>query len=176
MINEQETLHPIANEQQPKRPTFLTVLIVLSAIYISFSLFGVGNALISGPVSEIELDEQLSELYALSADLKSNGVGEQFGQMVEIMIQNAIYTNNEAFYITYVLNFISLIIGAISLFLMYNLKKIGFHIYVIYSLLPIISMYITTPIELILTFSIVSSVLIAALFSLLYGINLKHMS
>ncbi|HZH86990.1 MAG TPA: hypothetical protein VFD77_06720 [Brumimicrobium sp.] len=175
MINEYESIDESTEEQQRKRPAFLIVLIVLSGIYIAISLFGVTRSLMSGPLSEEVLEEELSVLYASAAELQSNGAGEQLGQMIETVIQNAVYINNEAFYSTNILTLLTLIVGIASLFLMFNLKKIGFHIYIAYSLLPIITMYIITPMELILTFSIVISVIMAAVFALLYGLNLKHM-
>jgi len=175
MIDQHDSIDESSEIQNNKRPVFLTVLIILSGIYITFSFFGVTRSLINGPLSQEVLEEELSGLYASTAELQANGIGEQFSQMMDIIIQNAIYINNEAFYSTNILTLLTLIIGAISLFLMFNLKKVGFHIYVAYSLLPIVTMYILTPMELILTLSVILSVILAAVFSLLYGLNLKYM-
>jgi hypothetical protein len=175
MMNEYESIDETAEVQQRKKPVLLIVLAIISGIYIVTSFFGVTSSLITGPLSEETLEEELSGLYASSAELQANGMGEQFGRIVEIIIENAIYINNEAFFITNIFTLLTLIIGAVSIFLMLKLKKIGFHIYVAYSLLPIITMYIITPSELILTFSVIISVIIAAIFSVLYGLNLKYM-
>lgn len=168
-------MEELTTETQAKRPVLLTVLVILSAIYIIGSLLAVTSALISGPLSEEALETELEGLYELSAELSANGAGEQLAGMTNTIIDNAVYINNEVFMLSHTLSLITLIIGAIGVFMMFNLKKIGFHLYVIYSLLPIITMYIITPMELIITFSVISAVVLAALFSVLYGLNLKHM-
>lgn len=129
----------------------------------------------NGPLSEEALDAELANLYVSAADLQSSGIGEQFVRIIDTMIENAIYINNEAFLITNLSTLITLIVGAFSIFLMFKLRKIGFHLYIIYSILPIITMYIITPMEMILTFSVITTVFIGALFAVLYGVNLKHM-
>ena len=160
---------------QRKRPVLLTVLIILSGINIAGSFLGVINSFMSGPLSEEALDYELKDIYGLVADLKASGVGEQFSRIFETMIDKAIYINNEAFFITNLSTLIAIIIGAFGLFLMFKLKKMGFHFYIVYSLLPIVTIYLITPLELISTLLIILSVMISALFALLYGMNLKHM-
>lgn len=158
-----------------KRPVFLNILLILSALYIASGFFGTTQALINGPLSEEQLEEQVSELYSSVNTLVESGIDDEFASSVEIMVDNSIYLNNEAFYSSNILTLISFIIGAMAIFMMYKLNKMGFHLYVIYSLMPIITMYALVPMHLILPMSVVLLVILGALFSILYGIHLKYM-
>ncbi|HLV41403.1 MAG TPA: hypothetical protein VKY37_03930 [Brumimicrobium sp.] len=175
MIEEQTAVDEFTETSNQKRPKLLNVLLFLSGVYIAGNFLGVVNSLIGGPLSEEQLEAELSNLYTSAADLQATGAGEQFGRIIETMIDNAIYINNEAFMATNLSTLLTLVIGALSVFLMFKLKKVGFHLYIAYSLLPIITMYMITPMELILTFSVVTTVVIGSIFSILYGMNLKYM-
>lgn len=175
MMQEQTTIDEFTETSKRKRPVLLTVLLILSGIYIAGNFLGVINSLMTGPLSEELLEAELSNLYASAADLQATGAGEQMGRIIETMIDNAVYINNEAFLATNLATLITLIVGALSVFLMFKLKKIGFHLYIVYSLLPIITMYMITPMEMILTFSVVVTVVVGGIFSVLYGLNLKYM-
>ena len=158
-----------------KRPRSLNVLLILSAIYIVMSLSATLQAISSGPLTQNQLEEETADFYGSMVELRDQGVGQELTNMAEVMIETSFYINNEVFQLTNNLRLLELIIGAISLVLMFQLKKIGFHVYLLYSLLPIITTYITLPQELILTASIVVTVLIGGFFALLYGTKLKYM-
>src|SRR5690554_2816043 len=76
-------MEELTTETQAKRPVLLTVLVILSAIYIIGSLLAVTSALISGPLSEEALETELEGLYELSAELSANGAGEQLARSEE---------------------------------------------------------------------------------------------
>lgn len=157
----------------PKR---LKILVILSGIYIAFSLMGTVQSLFGGPLSEEEIQNEELQFYEMINELEAEGIGQEFTEMAEVMISTSVYINNEAFYLSNSLRLVELLVGAFSLFLMFHLKKIGFHLYIIYSFLPILITYIVLPMELILTASIIVSVLLGAFFALLYGRSLKDMS
>lgn len=160
---------------EKKRPKFLNVLLVLSSVYIIATFFATTQTLISGPLTQEQLEEQTADLYGSASELTDRGVDNEITRMAEVMIDSSIYLNNEVFYLNNILRLFELILGAISIILIFKLRKIGFHLYLLYSLVPIAIMYITTPQELILTLSIVLLVGIGGLFSVLYGIHLKYM-
>ncbi|MGM0479251.1 MAG: hypothetical protein ACQERC_08500 [Bacteroidota bacterium] len=157
-----------------RKPTFLVVLAVLSFIYLAFSLFGALGSLFSGPLNTEQMETQKAQLYESKSTLEAEGM-DNFSEMIEKSIRYSEYMNFEAFYISHTTNIIISLVGIVAVILMLQLKRIGFHIYVAYSLLPIITMYIITPMELILTISVITMVVISALFTILYGLNLKHM-
>lgn len=174
MNQEIETFNEDPNEIK-KRPTLLNVLLILSSIFIVFGFFGSTSALMNGPLSQDQLEEQTSQLYGTITSLTDGGASDEFTNTVEVMIDNSIYLNNEAFYSSNILNLISYIIGGMAIFMMFKLNKVGFHLYIIYSLLPVVITYAITPMELILPMSIVLLVILGGLFSILYGMNLKYM-
>ena len=157
-----------------KRPTFLVVLAVLS--YISLGIGGIGLlfTLISGPNSLEQMEQQEAQLYE-SIEMMNDAGMDDFVRIIETASQQAKYINNEVFYSYNILNLIALIIGFLGVFLMMKLKRVGFHLYVAYSLLPVIIMYAMIPMNLIISASIIITVILSAIFCVLYGLNLKHM-
>ena len=161
-------------EEKPKRPTFLVVLAVLSFISLTMSFFSSLFNLFSGPMDKDAMDlysarqyESISEL----RDLGQDGVAD----LIESTLNMSIYQNNDAFFSFHGLNFIAVVVGIIGVTFMLQLKKLGFHLYVVYSILPILFMYILLPMDLIPSFMIIGMVIISALFCILYALNLKHM-
>lgn len=174
-MNSQNTEIDTEFPENGKRPQSLKILLILSSIYIVITLSGTIQALMNGPLTQDQLEQETSALYSSVTQLEEQGIGLELVDMARVMIDSAIYLNNEAFVLTHSLKLIMLLIGAASIVLMYQYKKIGFHIYLLYSLLPIAVMYITTPQELILNASIVLLVFIGGFFALLYGRNLKYL-
>lgn len=157
-----------------KKPTFLVFLAVMSFISLAFSFFGVLSSIFSGPQTEEQIEMQRAAMYDSIATFQAQGM-DDVAAMFEKLMRYTEYMNSEAFYIGLITSLITSIVGLIAVILMLKLRKIGFHLYVVYSLLPIITMYIITPMELISTFIVIVSLVISALFCILYGINLKHM-
>jgi len=109
------------------------------------------------------------------ANLQAEGAGESFIEMFQKIIDNMIYVNNEAFYLNGLLGILTLCVGAVSIVMMLKLRKMGFHLYILYSVLPILTLYLVSPVDLIPNLYVVWHTLSAALFSVLYGLNLKVM-
>ena len=158
-----------------KRSKTLNFLLILSSIYIVMTFSATLQAVNSGPLSNNQIEEDTAEFYALVVELQKNGAGQELTNMVEVMIESSIYQNNEAFYLSNILRLIEFIVGGFGIVFMFQLRKIGFHLYILYSLLPIAIIYITIPQALIINLSIIVLVLIGGFFSLLYGSQLKHM-
>lgn len=161
-------------DKNEKRPTFLVFLAVMSFISIGFSFLGVFSSLFTGPLNEEQIEFQRAAMYDSISTFQSQGM-DDVAAMFEKLMRYTEYMNSEAFYSGLISNLIVSVLGLIAVIMMLKLKKIGFHLYVGYSLLPIISMYIITPMELISTFVVIVGLVISALFCLLYGLNLKHM-
>jgi hypothetical protein len=161
-------------DEKPKRPNFLVVLAVLSYISIGLGLLATLFTLISGPSSIEQIEQEEAQLYESIQQMEEAGM-DDIVQIFETSAQQAVYINNEVFYSFNILNLISLILGFMGVFLMMKLKKVGFHLYVAYSLLPIIISYALIPMNLIIGASIITAVILSAIFCVLYGLNLKHM-
>ncbi|MEX1192275.1 MAG: hypothetical protein WED10_11985 [Brumimicrobium sp.] len=160
--------------EKRKKPTFLIVLVVLSFISIGSSTIDLVSTLISGPLSQDQLEQQQAEMYEAVSVFEEADL-DNFIPMIEKSAELLVYVNNEIFLPYNILTLVSLIIGFLGVFFMLQLKRIGFHLYVIYSLLPVILMYILIPMNLIISALVISTVVLSALFCVLYGLNLKHM-
>jgi hypothetical protein len=160
--------------QPTRKPTFLVVLVVLSFISIGLTLIQQFFALMTGPMSEERMEVYQAEVYESIAQLRD---AEMDGMvtMMEKVLAMSIYANDEVYYLNNVLTLLAAILGAIGVLMMLQLKKIGFHLYIIYSLSPVLILYALFPIAAIPTIVVVMSLFLGALFSVLYGLNLKHM-
>lgn len=162
--------------EKPKRSPLLNVLLILSGINIVAGIYGTFQSLRHGPLTTAQLEEGMSELYTSIGQLRDQNAGESIANMVESVINYSIYVNDYSFYTNAYLLLFSFLVGAISLFFMFSLKKIGFHLYIIYSLLPVLTMYIVAPAYLIPNLNVIFYVIQATILALLYGRNLKYMS
>lgn len=157
-----------------KPPVFLIVLAVLSILYVSSNLFNSVAALVSGPKSSAEIAVAEEAITKSVAQMQNMGQ-EGFANMFQTIIERIHYMNDVVFYKQNILNFIVALVGLVAVVLMLKLKKIGFHLYIIYSLLFVGIVYLVFPMKMILNIEIIFSLFVSALFCLLYGLNLKAM-
>lgn len=162
------------NDPEPKRPNFLVAIIVLSSVSIVSSLYSTLKSLFAGPMDKDQVDVYLAEQMESISLLRDQGA-DDIADMVMDVVDMSIYQNNEVFYSFNVATLLALFVGAASMFLMFRLKKLGFHLYVAYSLLPIIWFYVFLPGDIIPNFLVFGSLFISAVFIVLYALNLKHM-
>lgn len=160
--------------QPTRKPTFLVVLAILSFITITLNFFQYLVSLISGPMNQEAWELYEATMYESVGQMNDLGM-TGMAAMVEQVIQMSYIANFDYFVMNNVLQLITLLIGAVGVFLMLQLKKVGFHLYVIYSLLPVVLLYTLFPVEAIPTFIVVATLVISAIFCVLYALNLKHM-
>jgi hypothetical protein len=171
-----ETFEPVIDTRQEKepRPSFLTVLCILSFISLGLSLLSGLMGLISGPMGEEMVLEQKMEWAKMADELRSVGADgfvriiDQFSRMIDSL--NANHYGN-----TIVTIFVRLI-GIVGVILMWKGRKNGFHLYIVYSILAIIQLYFFVSPADIPTVMIVVNLVISGLFVFLYSRNLKWMS
>lgn len=161
-------------EEIPKRPVFLTVLIVLTSISIFFGLLGGVSSLMNGPLTEEQVEEGMMPLYETIPTLESEGL-DNYADMVRLIIDYTKHVNDNSFSLNNLLTILTYIIGIGAIVMMFRLRKIGFHLYVIYSLLPVVTLYLVAPSSLIPNIYVIFYMVIAILFTLLYALNLKYM-
>ena len=162
-------------EYQPtSKPTFLAVLAVLSFISMGLNFLQYLISLMSGPMNQDAWELYEATMYESVGQMNDLGMSGM-AAMVEQVIQMWYIANFDYFVLNNVLQLVAVLIGAAGVFMMLRLKKIGFHLYVIYSLLPVVIMYLLFPAEVIATFVVVSTLVVSAIFCVLYALNLKHM-
>lgn len=152
------------NTGAPKRPTFLTVLCILSFIAAGITIvvsglgMGAAAAVSSGMVSDMAAQSGDPDAVAQIEEAQNAlaEAGEAAGGSVTGILGMAIALS---------------VIGLIGVIMMWKLKKTGFYVYTGAQVLGIISpMFMGGSID----FGF--GAIISILFVVLYGLNLKHMS
>lgn len=171
-----ETIESIDGESKERgqRPTFLTVLCVLSFVYIGLSLLLSFPRLFSGPMGEEQMDQAKIEMSKAIDDLETMEM-EGFVHMLN-QIQRMTESLNDNFYPSTIVSIVILLLGLFSAIKMWQGFKLGFHLYIGYSLLSIIQIYFFVSPADIPTFVIVWNLLISGLFVFMYSRNLKWLS
>jgi TM2 domain-containing membrane protein YozV len=160
-------------EPKMERPTFLKVLSILSFISIGLSLLSGVYSLITGPLSDEQMLEQKVELLKSTDELRSAGM-DGFVKLLE-QIQRMSESINQHFYAVSLVSILVLGIGLFGVLKMWMGKRIGFHLYIIYSLLTVGQLYLFVASADVPSVVVIWNLVIAALFIFMYSRNLKWM-
>jgi hypothetical protein len=156
-----------------QRPTLLTVLCILTFIGSGWGLIsGVINIFTAKTVDTVALTDQMStEMEKLNdsgaAGETATKIMEGTMDMVGKAAENAIP-----------LAIVSMIASALAIFgayLMWNLSKKGFYIYVIAQIISLIGIFVLLGVNLISVMFIGLGGFLALVFVILYAVNLKYM-
>ena len=153
------------NEAPRKRPAFITVLAILSWVYVAI---GVVGALANSLSSEEKQMAQIDEAIAIYDDMDEMPFLDDSIAVLEASRDNLRITNLG--------NLIFLLVEGIAVFMMFNLKRNGFWLYTL-AQIGLVSLMITVmpwP-NLISTLTVGFTLFIVILFEILYAVNLKHM-
>ena len=153
------------NEVPRKRPAFITVLAILSWIYVAIGVLG---ALVNSFSSEEKQIEQIDQAIAIYDDMDEMPLLDDSIAALEASKDNLRITNLG--------NLIFLLIEGIAVFLMFNLKRNGFWLYTLaqIGLVSLLIMVMPWP-NIISTLTVVFTLFLVLLFEILYAVNLKHM-
>lgn len=156
-----------------QRPVALTVFCILSWVWMAISAYGLIGDLANGQLSDDEIRQQeLVMLESLSGE--DPEVMRQSGWMVTETI-GIIKITQANFGLLNGIKVLQLLIGLAAVILMFRLKKIGFHLYIIYSLISVIYWtYFFGEFKLGLVIALLSG-LVSGLFVMFYAFQLKHM-
>ena len=153
------------------RPNGLTALCILSWVWMAFSLLSVVTELNTGRLTEADIREQ--KIVILESQTP-----ETIEMMPWVVVESIemLYISRDNFSTMMIINFVALIIGLIGVFLMFQLRKIGFYMYIGYSIISIAYwLYYFNG----MTFGwiiISTTAIFSALFIILYGTQLKKMT
>lgn len=155
---------------KPNRSIFLVVICSLSAFFISLSLF---SSLINSFASTNETQRQFIETKE-----KVISFYQRFGMEEEIINSLAEYLTSKGENMSFerFSNLILILIEGLAVYLMYNLKKNGFIIYVVVQFLFLGEIWLLYPMENPIAFGqFLMTFGISGLFVFLYALNLKSM-
>jgi hypothetical protein len=96
----------------------------------------------------------------------------EWAETIFKIMQLAVYTNAN-FYTDKLLNLGIYSLGFVGVVSMLKGRKLGFHLYIIYNILSLFSIYASAPIDQVPTFYLGFFGVIAAVFVFLYNLNLK---
>jgi hypothetical protein len=153
------------------RPTALIVFGILSWISLGIGLIGVvSNALTGAPTDEDIRQQEIEMLSQLTPEM----VAESGWVVTETI--DFLKITQDKFGILTAVTFIQVVVGLIAVIMMFKLRKIGFHLYIVYSLITLgywILFFGHNTLGFIM--AVISGV-VSAIFVLLYASQLKHMN
>lgn len=165
-----EELDNMNPEAATPRPTFLKVLCILSFISIGLSLVVSLGSLAYGPQSAEQMEDSSAMMMEATDDMRSKGMtgmADLFDQ-----IQRMSVSMNENFYQSTLMTLVVLGIGLYGVLIMWKGRKLGFHLYIIYSLVSIGQLYLFVRPADIPSFIIIWNVIISGIFIIMYSRNL----
>ena len=162
---------PIIKEKTPK---FLLVLLILTWLNTGLAILGGISGLLMGKPSEKEILASKVQMAKSIVEFKKANL-EYFVDLLQKIegITDAMYANFLMF------NLLALLIagiGATSAVMMFKTMKLGFHCYIIYSFLSILSVYAFVAPSNVPTILIVANTIFAGLFVFMYSRNLKWLT
>ena len=170
-----ETEIAFENDKQPtSAPIFLIVLVILTLLNTGLALLGGVFSLVVGKPSEKEILESKVQMAKPIIELRKLEMDYFVDVFTKLeAINDAMYAN---FMMFNLLGIFIAGIGAASAFMMLKRMKLGFHAYIVYSFLSILSVYaFVAPINVPSIF-ILTNAIFAGLFVFLYSRNLKWLT
>lgn len=161
------------NVESTGRPTFLTVLCILTFV-------GAGIGFLAGIYSLLTVQSTINQLE--QAQNSMGDLGNTFGNDFDNIIKSQIEVTKKFGFISALLNSIGSALCLLGAFWMWSLKKNGFYVYVIGQILPLIASFGLMGGMNLGMFAGIAAVamIIGALFPIafivMYALNLKHMN
>jgi hypothetical protein len=163
-------------EVQPedKRPVILLVAAILSFISIGVTTVAILFNLIGGPLNEDELQENRVNMARSKTQMREAGGSSYFIKFFD-QIEGMTEETNNSFYLANGLNLLVNTCGFAGVFMMMRRRRLGFHLYIVYSLLAVGVMYLYVSPQNIPTISLVFGLFFSGIFVFMYSRALKWM-
>ena len=155
-----------------KRGQTLKVLAILSWIAIGLSALILVFTVANGPFSAEEMEEQKVLFLSGMNDEMIQILGEEYVNETVMIME----VSNDLFYSVNGFSLANVVLGFYAVYLMYHLKKRGYYLYLIYSIVPIVSSIAFFGTGTMIMFSVAFAAIFSLLFCILYGYQLKRMS
>ncbi len=155
------------------RPTMLIVICILSWIHIGFNLVISLYQLISGPLSSSQIQDSQVNLKGAIVEMRNNGFHTFADTFQKVSDMTPVL--NDQHYTAMSLTLLGLVVGLVGVSFMFLGRKLGFHLYIIYSIFSIGQIYLFFSAAEIPSMITWFGIGIAAVFILLYSRSLKWM-
>lgn len=164
-------MEPVSFEEAPqKRPVFLLVLCILTFVYTGLSIFSPIAQIVIGTRDSKSLNVELDRVLDAADQMRDSGMGS-IAHIYEQIAEMTVEINQHATAVGFI-NLAIILLGAASAIIMLKGKKIGFHLYIIYSMLQIGAVYFFVSPENVPLFMPIFGGVFSALFIFLYSRNL----
>jgi hypothetical protein len=162
-----EINEPAFQNEKPTRPTFVLVLCILSWVYVGFGLLGVmGNMGASKVEANKAIDEQIYQMKA--SEIASTDFGKDTIAYMESTKAIPGWNNTTTA--------ILLLLEGFAVFLIFQMKRNGFWIYLAAQIGFLVQTYSVLPFPNMMSMAaLIMSFLIIVVFTILYAVNLKHL-
>jgi hypothetical protein len=155
------------NEHQ--RPPFLTVLIILTWIAVAMTTLSSVISITSSGSSADQLEESMAVFEQMPNDnpvLKE--YMKDYKEYTVFVLDNIVSIN--------LFTLIFYLVEGFAALLMFNLKKVGFWLYIGCQVAFFLIVFIYYPSEnAMTTLTMITNLIFSTIFSILYGVNLKHL-
>lgn len=166
-------METIDKQESSGRPRLLAVLLVLSFISIVFNLLFTVFFLIRGPLSAKGLKNIQTENAETVSSLQEKDMSS-LAELFEKIGRMEVYVNQH-WYVHHVCTLLVLLIGLAGVLFMSRAKLIGFHFYIVYSILTSAVVYISVPFAEVAVSELIVGLLFSFLFIWLYSRNLSFL-
>lgn len=159
------------DDRPKKRPVFLLVLCILTFVSTGISFFAPLIMLIRGQRSQAAMDEETNILLKAADQMRESGL-DAFAKYYEKTADMNIQLNQNVYgYAGLIL--VSILVGALGAVMMLKGKKLGFHLYIGYSLLVMVTPYFFASTEVIPMLNTIIGAIFSLLFIFMYSRNLN---
>lgn len=162
-------------EKRGKRPVFLTVLCILSFISIGWTFIGNVLSIFRGPMGEEEMTDFKVEMTRSINEMRNSGAGLDWLEDFMRSIIDMVESTNANHTLSILSGLVIILVGFAGVFFMLKGKKLGFHFYIIYSILASVQIYLFVNPSMLSNLVVIVNLFISGIFVLLYGLNLKWM-
>lgn len=161
-----EEVNEMQQVDDAKRPKLLTVIGILTFVSLGFQFLSLLINLIRGKQDEDGITEDIAQTLTF---LKKFGTDEDSLELTKMAMEQT----NDSFWLVQFIAILSIGLGLSGVIMMFKRRKIGFHLYIIYSLLGVGGGYLYLSSDLTTMMTLFGSISVAILFIVLYGLNLK---
>lgn len=162
------------SKQSENRPRLLTVLCVLSFISLGFSALGILFSLIGGKPSADAIEQTYLRSLQNVSELRSRNM-EGLASFFEQSAALAKY-QQENYWQVMASNILVTTVGFLGVLYMLKGRKLGFHLYIWYSLLSVGISFLIIPSSMVQVPTVVMGLVLSGFFVFLYSKNLAWMN
>lgn len=159
--------------QNTERPKGLLIVCILSWINIGFTIVTSLIRMLGGPLTDSQMRNNKVEMLSAINESRETGFDWLGDLMEKVMYMTEVFNNNH--YAVHGLTLLFMVIGLVGVLFMFQGKKLGFHLYIIYNILVIVHVFFFLSPAAVPMALTIWSVAISGFFVALYGRHLSWM-